>query len=802
MLFNYSKIAIRNLLKNRLFSTINILGMSISLAIVFTIALFVNDELGYDAHISHPDQKFRVYNYKVSDGGDAGNFSVVPYPFATYLQKDYPEIESTLRIMDTFGENLFEAGDKRIQEAGGIYAEPTITDMLSLNFLIGDPANALEKPNCVVLTKQIAKKYFGDQNPLGKLLKISKEDYTVSGVIEDPPRNFHLKINYLLSFASLTKNWIPYRFENFINQQYITYIKLRPGTDVAALEAKFPGFIAKYADPKTKPEGFSYLPHLQRIKDIHLHSSDFQWEIAQRGNAQMVYILTVTAVLILVIACLNFINLSTARSIKRMKEVGVRKVVGAQRIQLIFQFVTESVIISLTALMVAIATTSLILPLLNNFTEKSIADPFRPLTILVLIIFTMLLGFLAGSYPALQLSRFRPAAILSHKENNVGGAEVFRKSLVVMQFVFSLFLIISAMVVMSQNDWLRNKDLGFNKEQLLVLKLTRNQMRNSETLKNEYSNHPNVLQASLSYGLPGDIVAGDGVTDVETGKHWSVSMFIVDTDYINTMGMEVVAGKGFTKSSPYNLQHGFILNETAAKAFGYGAGEKALGKKLHWNIWGTTDSLKNGEVIGVLKDFHFRSLREKVVPIVMHVYPSYFWTLTLRVKPDGLQQTLAHLKSTWEKAENEWPFEYGFLDKNFDDMYKNEARLSTLLTWFTGFAIFIACLGLFGLVEYSVNQRAKEISIRKVFGASIPSLLLLLAKHYFLLVLIAFIMVIPLSYYTSQQWLENFAYRIDISPLVFIKAAGLIVMITLITVIFQSLKAALSNPANVLKNDN
>jgi putative ABC transport system permease protein len=801
MLFNYFKIAFRNLLKNKLFSFINVLGMSISLAIVFTITLFVRDEQSYDKHITDSDRKFRVYNYKVNDNGETGNLPIVPYPFATYLQKDYPEIESALRIMDTFGEQLFEAGSKKIQEKNGIYAEPSIVEMLSLNFLFGDPTTALEKANHVVLTKHFAEKYFGNENPVGKPIRISKEDYTVSGVIENPPRNFHLKINYVLSFASLTKNWTPYRFENFINQQYNTYIKLKPGTRAADLEAKLPGFIAKYADPKTKPEGFSYQPHLQNIKDIHLHSSDFQWEIAQRGNAQMVYILTISATLILVIACLNFVNLSTARSIKRMKEVGVRKVVGAQRIQLVFQFVTESITITFMALILAIASTSLILPTLNDFTEKSIADPFQPITIVLLLFFSALLGLVAGSYPALHLSGFRPAAILSNKEGHQGSAEFFRKSLVVVQFVFSLFLIISAMIVMSQNDWLQNKDLGFNKEQMVVLKLTRNQLRNAEAVKHEYLNHPNILNGALSYGLPGDIVAGDGIIDAATGKPWGASMFIIDPDYIATMGMEMAAGTGFSKDSPYNLKHGFVLNETAAKAFGYGSPENALGKKIHWNIWGS-DSLKKGEVIGVVKDFHFRSLREKVAPVVMHVNPDYFWSLTLRVKPEGMQQTLAHLKSTWEKAENEWPFEYSFLDKSFDDMYKNEERLSTLLTWFTGFAIFIACLGLFGLVEYSVNQRAKEISIRKVFGAGITSLLLLLTKRYFLLVIIAFMIAIPLSYYTSKQWLQNFAYRIDISPLVFIKAAGLIVVITIVTVVFQSLKAALGNPARVLKNDN
>jgi putative ABC transport system permease protein len=800
MLFNYFKIALRNLLKNKLFSLINILGMSISLASVFVITLFIHDEFLFDKHIVDADRKFRLYNYRVTDAGEAGNLAIVPYPMADFLKKDFPEIESTLRILDTYGTTLFELGDKKIEESNGIYADANIGDMLSFNFLHGDPATALEKPNTVVLTQTLAQKYFGAENPVGKPIKISKSDYTVTGVIADPPKHFHLKISHIFSLTSVTQNWAPYRFENWINQQYVTYLTLKPGTDVAAFEAKLPGFVEKYAYPKTKPDGFIYTPHMQAITDVHLHSSDFQWEIAQRGNAQTVYILMITAGLILIIAILNFINLSTARSIKRMKEVGVRKVVGAFRIQLIFQFVTESVIITLISLVIAIALTEITLPFLNTFTEKTISDPFNLITLAILLAGSIMLGFMAGSYPAFHLSKFKPALILSHQKHGSGSVEFFRKSLVVVQFAFSFFLIISAFIVIGQNDLIRNKDMGFNKEQLIVLKMTRQQLRSAEAIKNQFSNHPNIISSSLSFGLPGDIIAGDGVVDAASGKHWGASMLMIDPDYIQTMGMKVIAGSGFNRDSPFGIQKGFILNETAVTSFGYNTPEEAIGKKLNWSIWGS-DSLKKGEVIGVVQDFNFRSVREKVAPVVMHVEPNYFWTMTLRIKPEGMQETIAHLKTTWQKTESEWPFQYSFLDKNFDDMYRNEEKLSTLLTGFTGFAIFISCLGLFGLVEYSVNQRAKEISIRKIFGAGIPSLLLLLTRHYFLLIIIAFILVIPVSYYTSSQWLQNFAYRVEITPLIFVKAGALIMLITVATVIVQSMKAATSNPAKVLKNE-
>jgi putative ABC transport system permease protein len=800
MLYNYWKIALRNLLKNKLFSLINILGMSLSLASVFIIGLFVMDEHSFDKHISNVDRKFRVVNTRYSDNGEQSLLPIIPYPTATYLEKDFPEIESSARMMDTYGDNLFEAGTKQFQEGNGVYAETAIGPLLSLQYIEGDPLTALDEKNRVVLTQSLAKKYFGEEKALNKPIRINKIDFAVSGVVSDPPDQFHLGVRYFISFPTLTQNWTPIRFENWINQQYFTYIELKPDVNAEAFNSKLKAFVEKYAWPKTKPEGFYYIPHLQPVSDIHLHSANHQWEIARRGNAQMVYILVIAAVLILVIASLNFINLSTARSLKRMKEVGVRKVVGAYRSQLTVQFMLESVLLTLASLAIAVTLTQLLLPALNNFTEKSIIPPFDFFTSLLLIGAAILLGCLAGSYPALHLSQFRPSMIFANKEGRSGSVDMLRKGLVIVQFAFSFFLIIGAMVVIQQNDLLRNKDLGFNKDHVIVVPLTNKQLANAEALKHEYANHPSIKKAGLSYGLPGDIVAGDGIVDAATGKPWGANMFIIDEDFLSTMDMKVIAGRSFSKSSPADSRSGFILNEEAVKSFGYGTPENAIGKKIDWTIWGK-DSVKHGEVIGVVKDFHFRSLRDKIAPVVMHVAPDYFYTLTLRISGENVAETIAHLKNIWEKAESEWPFDYRFLDDNFDAMYKNEQKLSSLLTWFTGFAIFIACLGLFGLVEYNVNQRAKEISIRKVFGANIASLLFLLTRRYFVLILIAFVIVIPISIMIANQWLESFAYRIKIHPLLFAEAAALVTLITLVTVVFQSLKAANSNPAKVLKNE-
>lgn len=800
MLLNYFKIAFRNLQKNKLFSIINISGMAISLASCFLITLFVWDELKFDRH--HPDgeRTFRVYNVLHGEDGTTNYLPIVPIPFASYMEKDFPEIESTLRFMDTYGEQLFDINGKKILEAKGLFAEATVFDMLSLQLISGVSKDALEKPNTVALSEPLSKKHFGEKNPLGKIIKINEDDYQVTAVYAEPPLHFHLKVNYILSFSTLTKNWTADRYENWQQQQFFTYLKLKPGTDAKALEAKFPAFVEKYAYPKIKPKGFTYIPYLQNIKDIHLHSSHFEWEVAQRGNAQTVYILSITAGVLLIIACLNFINLSTARAIKRMKEVGVRKVIGAVRNQLVVQFISESVVITLIGLVFALVLAQLAIPYLNTLAEKELFLPFTSALIFFVVLFCIVLGISAGSYPAFYLSRFRPVTVLYNRHTQTGSTALFRQGLVALQFIFSFFLIIGSMIVFSQQDLLRNKDLGFNKDQLIMIPLRSAQLKQYETTKHEFANHPGIVNATIGFGIPGDLIAGDEVIDPVKNKTSPVNLFCIDYDYIKTMGMEVISGRDFSHEYPADENHSFIINETAAKILGFGTPENAIGKRLHWNMWGR-DSLKRGDVIGVVKDFHFKSLRDELTPVVMHIYPDAFWKLTLRIKPDDIPQTLAHLKSTYERLDPEWAFTYSFVDENFNKMYRTEEKLSNLFSIFTGLAIAVACLGLFGLVEYSVNQRTKEISIRKVFGASINSLLILLTRKYFGLVMIAFVVIIPLSYYMAQQWLNNFAYHITISPWIYMKACGLILLITLFTVSFQSFKAAWSNPADVLKNE-
>ncbi len=801
MLTNYLKIAFRNLMKNKLFSIINIIGMTISLASCFLIALFVWDEWKYDDHHPDGDRTFRVYNIRQGDDGVTNYYPIVPIPFATYMQQDFPEIESTFRMMDTFGEKLFEINDQKILEANGAYAEPLAFDMLDIQVISGSSTDALQKPNTIALSKTLAQKYFGEKNALGETIKIGKENFQVSAVFSDMSKHFHLRINYLISFATLTKSWKQDRFENWQFQQFFTYLKLKPGTDAKALESKFPAFVEKYAYPQIKSKGFTYVPHLQNIKDIYLNSTNFEWDISKHGNAQAVHILSFTATLLLIIACLNFINLSTARSIKRMKEVGIRKVVGAHRHQLIAQFISESVLITMLGLLCALFICELTLPSLNAFAQKELVLPFTPIISFSVVFFCIAIGIIAGSYPAFHLSRFRPVAILYNKSSNTGNTAIFRQGLVVLQFMFSFFLITGSMIVLSQNDLLRNKDLGFSKEQLVLIPLRSAQLQHQTATKQEFLGHPNIISATIAFGIPSDIVAGDDIIEPVTNKTMPANLFCVDHDYIKTLKMQIIAGRDFSLDYPSDVKHGFIINETAARVYGFENSENAIGKSLHWKDWSNPDSLKKGTVIGVVKDFYFKSLREQVTPVVMVIEPDFTFKLALRIKPQDLSGTIAFLKKTYDRLDPEWPFTYQFVDQNFEAMYQSEEKLSTLFTIFTGLAIMVACLGLFGLVEYSVNQRTKEISIRKIFGASVNSLLLLLTRKYFLLVLIAFLVIIPISYVVAQQWLSNFAYHITLSPWMYGKACTLILLITGFTVSFQSLKAAWANPANSLRNE-
>jgi putative ABC transport system permease protein len=800
MLQNYLKIGFRNLVKNKLFTSINISGMAISIASFLIIALFVFDEFQYDKHVENSSRKFRVYNDHFNADGFTRKGAMIPPAVAPTMQTEFAEVEGYARIMNFNTPVLFEYGNLKFSEANGGFADPYILKLFNLKLVEGDYKAALKDQKTIAISESLKKKYFGDKPALGETMQVFNEDFKVSAVFGDFPVHSHLQLKYFVSIENMIAR-IPDRMQSWRWSQFHTYVELKPGADAAALESKLKNFAERHAWPVTKEMDTYYIPHLMPIEDIHLHASDQSWDIAVRGNAQTVYILTATAAFILIIAILNFVNLSTARAVARVKEVGVRKVVGALRSQLISQFISESVIVSFIALLIGGLIAELMLPALNTFAEKNIPYGIflNPLVIGSLFIAAIFIGVLAGAYPAFYISGYKPAEILSNKQSGRSGKTLLRKSLVVLQFVLSFVLIMAALIVTEQHRYLRTKDMGFNKDNVVAIQIRGEMGKNLETTKSTFENHPGIISSSFQYGLPGEAFAGDGIVDVETSKDLPVSLLLVDHDYIKTLGLHVIAGRDFDKDRPSDLKDAFIVSEAAAKVLGHTNPDNALDHRVSWNRWDAPDSLKQGKVIGVVKDFHLNSLKENITPVVIQIFPFGYSSLTFRLKGDKIPETLAHLETTWKKFNSEWPFEYHFLDDNFDKLYKSEEKLAVLFTFFTGFAIFVACLGLFGLVVYSTSQKYKEISIRKVLGAADASLVFGLSRSYMILISIAFLIAIPLSYYAANEWLQKFAYHIEITPMLFVKAALLIASISILTVVLQSFKAARSNPVDALK---
>lgn len=793
---SYFMVGWRNLVKNKLFSAINVAGMAISIASVAVIALFIRDELQYDKHVADYERKYRVYTVGQAEDGTTRHRSMIPPMIAPTAANDFPEIEQYARFLNFNYPVLFKVGNKRLTEKGGGYADASFLEMFSLKAVEGDMATALNDPQTIAINQTLKQKYFGSKPALGESIVVGTVNYKVTAVFQDFPSHSHLQLNYFLpmvEFASSASE----RMQRWTWSQFHTYIRLKPGADVAALEKKMEDMVIRH----TPEERHRYLPRLMPIGQIHLHAYDHQWDIAKRGNIQTVYILFATAVFILLIAILNFVNLSTARAVNRAKEVGVRKVIGAYRVNLIGQFISESTVVALIAMILGGVLVSFLLPYLNDFTEKSISTTWfaEPLIVLSLVALTLFIGLAAGVYPAFHISRHRPAEVLAGKDSSHSGKNLLRKGLVIFQFMLSFFLIIASYVISDQYTFMRTARMGFDKDNVVVLQLYDEMTRNLKAAKEEFVNHPNIASGTMGYGLPGEAFAGDGVIDKVTNKEMGVSLLTVDHDYVKTLGMKIIAGRDFSEAILSDEKHAFIISEQAAKLLGYPDPKDALEHPIAWNRWDAQDSLKEGKVIGVVEDIQLNSMRETFNPVVLHVFPPAYNTLTLKINEDNVPATIAHLEEKWKKFNTEWPFEYRFLDENFDRMYKSEEKLATLFTWFTTFTIFVACLGMFGLVVYSTSQRYKEISIRKVFGAREAGLVVQLSKTYAALIFVAFVIAAPLSYFAAAEWLQKFAFRISITPLLFVKAAVLIAGISLLTIGIQTLKAARANPVKALR---
>jgi putative ABC transport system permease protein len=811
MLPNYIKIATRNLWRYKGYSFINILGLAVGMACCTLILLFVLDELSYDKFNENSDRIYRVTReWFNSDGTPSLHLARVAPPIGTLLKQDFPDmIEKMVRIRSDYN-TLLKVDDRTFIENHFRWAGNSFFDIFSFKLLHGDPKTALVEPNTVVLTNSTAKRYFGSADAaMGKIINYENErDLLVTGVVEDVPHNSHFKFDFLGSFQTLYDMFgAEYMTRNWGRNNYATYLLLAKNVPAATLRSQFPAFLDKYLtqvslendgrEPSITPSRVNQL-HLQRLTDIHLKSHlNSEWE--PNGDIKNVYLFTLIALFILLIACINFMNLSTARSSNRAHEIGMRKVLGAQRTQLIIQFLGESVFVALVAFVIALGMVELAFPAFNNFSGKELTMNLTENFSLLLGLAGLLLfvGLLSGSYPALYLSGFRPIKVLKNVSKNGLSRSRFRTVLVVLQFSISIGLIICVGGMYSQLQFWHNTDLGYDKEHIVLLPSDQSIMEKIESVKSRMLQNPNIISVATSRLVPtNNLLNSWGGETLEDGKEEPIQFRLaaqeVDYDFIDTYKMKLVAGRNFSRKYATDDTAAFILNESAVRKLGWGPPDNAIGKPLQYGG-------QDGHVIGVLKDFFFESLRNEIVPIIFLITKNSNYTVSVRIRPENTKATLQFLENLWTELRPNYPFEYRFLDEQYDNLYKSEERLMEIFGVFSILAIFVACLGLLGLASFTAEQKTKEIGIRKVLGASVGRIVFLLTKEYTRWVLIANLIAWPVAWWGMNRWLENFAYRIHIGWQIFILSATIALFIALFTVSWQAIRAALANPVESLR---
>ncbi|GAB3771968.1 ABC transporter permease [Spirosoma horti] len=807
MLTNFIKIAWRNLIRNKAFSAINIIGLALGLATCMLISLFVLDELSYDRFHKKADRIVRVF-FRGSMQGGKMNEAHVMRPVAQTLKADYPEVQEATRLR-IGGSPFITYGDKSFRDASLVYVDSNFFQVFTFPLLQGDVKTALVRPNTAVITQDLAHKYFGNADPIGKVLTIKSWNatYQVTGVIDRIPTNSHIQADFFASMASFPEARDP----SWMTSEFFTYLVLPKGYDYEQLEAKLPQVVDKYMGPQIqksfgmsmnqfRKKGNDLGLFLQPLTDIHLYSN-FGYDLTPAGNIQYVYLFGAIALFMLIIACINFMNLSTAGASKRAKEVGIRKVLGSVRQSLTSQFLVESLLLTGIALLIAVGIVYASLPAFNALAGKTLALNFLANAWLLpgLLLFGVLVSVLAGSYPAFFLSSFKPVAVLKGAKFTGDSKSIgLRSGLVVVQFFISITLIVSTTVVYRQLSYIQNKKLGYNKDQVLVLPETWLLGQKEDVFRSQIMQDPNVLNVSTSGYLPAGPSNNNNFMvypEANSTQLVKTLRYDVDYNYIPTLGMQLAAGRNFSRQYGTDSAS-VILNETAAKTLGWG--DKAIGHTLtNTNNEGNKGTYR---VIGVVKDFHFRSLHERISPLVM-VLGNTSGTVIVKVKTKDLTGLLANLKKQWSQLAPEAPFTYSFLDERFSDTYRTEQKIGQILGLFAGLTIFVACLGLFGLATFMAEQRTKEIGVRKVLGASVASIVALLSKDFLKLVGVAIVLSIPVAWYAMDRWLQDFAYKIDLSWWVFALAGLLAVCIALLTVSFQSVKAALMNPVKSLRSE-
>ena len=804
MFKNYFKIAVRNILAQKAYSFINISGLAVGMAACILILLFVDDELSYDKYHEKSDRIVRVSRaWKNIDGQTSLHLGQVAPPFAPLLKSDFEGIVlNAVRFLRD--DPLITYMETKIEEERFFFADPDVFEVFSWKMIQGDPVTALKEPNSLVITQSTAEKYFGGDDPIGKVLNYDNQvDMKVTGVMEDVPRNSHFTVDFLCSFQTVEDFFgLENLMSNWGSNNYSSYLLLPEGYDYLDLQAQLGGFLNKHLQTGRngrKPEEYNELT-LWPVTDIHLHSH-LDSELEANGDIAYVYTFTVIAFLILIIACINFMNLSTARSVKRAKEVGLRKVMGAYRAMLIRQFMAESMLFAIISLVLAVAIVVSLLPWFNNFVQKDLSIALgNNLFILYLLAgITLFVGIAAGSYPALFLSRFRPANILKGQTKRNKNGLNLRSVLVVVQFCISIVLIISVGVIQDQLQYMRAKPLGFNNDNLLILPINNEIYSQYESVRGRLLQQPGINDVSITSRVPsGRLLDSQGATAEVGGEMKPIQFRIadvhVDHTFLSSFEVPFKAGRDFDIDRASDSTEAFILNEAAIKAIGWGSYEKAVGKEFHYGQ-------RQGKIIGVVQDFHFESLHQEIAPIVFLISSGRARSMALRINPAHQEETLAYLQEQWSYLRPGFPFTHYWVNERYSEQYSNEDRLASLVTYFSALAIIIASLGLFGLASFTAEQRFKEIGVRKVMGASISQILLLLTRGFTYLVIVSFFIACLLTWYFMESWLENFAYKTTLSPMPFIIGGGLAMLIAWITVGYQSVKAASSNPVDALRQE-
>lgn len=806
MLKNYLKIAFRNLVKHKVFSFINITGLTVGIACCLLLLLYIKDETGYDQHHLHAKDLYRVTTIFHNADGSEPHIPTSSPPIVMTMRSEFPEVINATRIVSPPGVDQFliKYKENTFFEDKGLIVDSTFFQIFAYQFAAGNPEKALVQPNSVVLTQELAYKIFGKLDVLEEIININTNDYKVTGIVQNPDKKSHIEANFFTSMESEGLGEFVARETNWAGQNFVySYIQLNSASSPEALEAKLPAFLDKYGAASLKARGMDKSLVLQRVTDIHL-KSHFNRELSQNGSIVYIYVLSAIAVFMLLIACINFMNLSTAKAMQRASEVGVRKTLGATQTLLIRQFLSEAMLIVFVAVLMSLILVEILLPFFNNLTGKNIGFSAIswPYYVVAAVTLTVVTSLLAGGYPAFFLSSFQPAKVLKGKVTTQLSSGILRKVLVVFQFVIAICLISGVIIILSQLNYMREQELGFEATSRVVIPLrTEDATQDIHSLKNKLSQQAEIRQVTATSIVPGRNINHD-FSLYPAGSNMERAMYcqryFVDENYFDVMGLKIQQGRSFEHIPEVEHDGRIVVTQMALKHFNIPPNE-AIGTKMYTDWQGTTYEF---EIIGVVNDFHQVSLHAPISPVIFHPGDAGVYNFAVAaVRPENMKLALTDMEQAWKEINPELPFEYTLLDQNIQNQYESDAKMSQVIGSFTLIAILISCLGLYGLSAFVAERKVKEIGIRKVLGAQVFGIVSLLSRDFTKLVLIAFVISVPLSYYIMDQWLQNFAYRIDIGPKFFVIAGLLALVIAWCTVSYHAIRAALANPVKSLRSE-